>query len=125
MTGANILLMQNEGEHASTGRNVKPVSRILSSGQRMARMIEQLLDFTRARTGGGIEVQPRASNLGELCAEALGELELAHPEWRIRVETVGDLTGTWDQDRLVQIISNLVANAGQHFSAHKKRRPTS
>jgi signal transduction histidine kinase len=116
MMGANILLMQSEGEQASTSRNVKPVSRILSSGQRMARMIDQLLDFTRARTGGGIQVQPRASNLGELCAEALGELELAHPEWQIRVETTGDLTGTWDQDRLVQIVSNLVANAGQHGS---------
>jgi signal transduction histidine kinase len=26
----------------------------------------------------------------------------------------GDLSGTWDPDRLLQIFSNLVANAGQH-----------
>lgn len=114
VTGAQVLLMRSEGERAPDDRNSKPLSRILSSGQRMARMIHQLLDFTRARTGGGIEIQPRAGNLGELCADALGELELAHPEWRTRLESVGDVTGTWDGDRLVQVVSNLVANAGQH-----------
>jgi PAS domain S-box-containing protein len=114
VTGAQLLLVQAEGEAADAQRGATPLQRILSSGRRMARMIDQLLDFTRARTGGGIEVQPRASHLGELSAQAVGELELAHPGWRIRRESSGDLTGTWDSDRLVQIISNLVANAGHH-----------
>src|SRR5947209_19222378 len=49
MTAAQIVLMRNEGEG---DRNAKPVSRIISSGQRMMRMIDQLLDVTRARAGG-------------------------------------------------------------------------
>ena len=35
------------------------MQRIIASGQRMTRMIEQLLDFTRARMGGGVELDPR------------------------------------------------------------------
>jgi signal transduction histidine kinase len=32
----------------------------------------------------------------------------------MRSECTGDLTGTWDADRLLQVVSNLVANAGHH-----------
>lgn len=46
--------------------------------------------------------------------QAIGEIELAFPQWKIEREIVGDQDGTWDADRLLQIISNLVTNAGQH-----------
>jgi PAS domain S-box-containing protein len=117
-SGAQVLLMRHEGELATGDTDRKPLSRILSSGQRMNRMVEQLLDFTRARTGGGIQIQPRPTHLGDVCAQVLGELDLAHPEWTIETEVVGDVAGTWDADRLLQIISNLIANAGQHGTPH-------
>ncbi|HSK04873.1 MAG TPA: GAF domain-containing sensor histidine kinase [Kofleriaceae bacterium] len=111
MTAAQLVLMRLEGEG---DRNAKPLSRILSSGQRMSRMIDQLLDFTRARAGGGIAVQPRETNLADLCSQAIGELELVYPDRKIRCDFDGDQGGDWDPDRLLQIISNLVANAAQH-----------
>ena len=114
MTAAQLVLMRQEGEG---DRNAKPLSRILSSGQRMVRMIDQLLDLTRARAGGGIQLEPGAANLDDLCSQAVAELELAYPSWRIEREVAGDLSGSWDPDRLLQIISNLVTNAGQHGQA--------
>jgi two-component system, sensor histidine kinase and response regulator len=90
------------------------LSRILSSGERMKAMIDQLLDFTRARSGGGIAIDPQETNLADLCAQAVDELELVHPEWRVALHVGGDPTGTWDAERLLQTLSNLVANAGQH-----------
>ena len=114
ITAAQFVLMRHEGEGAQPGRDSKPLGRILASGQRMTRMIDQLLDFTRARTGGGIDVHPRPTNLAELANQALDELELGHPEWKIRRRVAGDPGGTWDPDRLLQVISNVVANAGQH-----------
>ncbi len=113
MTAAQFVLVRREGEpgHAAESR---PLGRILSSGQRMAAMISQLLDFTRARSGGGINVDPQLVNIDELCAQAVEELELSHPDWNIRSQVSGYLRGSWDPDRLLQVISNLVANAGDH-----------
>ena len=111
MTAAQTILLRRDGESDS---NAKPASRIVTSGQRMVRMIDQLLDVTRARVGGGIGLDPCETNLGDLCVQAIAELELAFPQWTIRHQAVGDLDGTWDPDRLLQIISNLASNAGQH-----------
>jgi PAS domain S-box-containing protein len=114
MTAAQLLLMRQEG---ASERRTKPLSRILGSGQRMIRMIDQLLDVTRARAGGGIHVEPRPMNLDHLCGQAIAELEVAYPGWKLQSETVGDANGRWDSDRLLQVISNLVTNAGQHGDA--------
>jgi PAS domain S-box-containing protein len=113
MTAAQLLLMRQEGKGDG---NAKPLSRILTSGQRMMRMIDQLLDLTRARVGGGIQIERCNANLADLCNQAMGELEIAHPRWRFTREVVGDQDGAWDPDRLLQLISNLVSNAGQHGS---------
>jgi PAS domain S-box-containing protein len=113
-TAAQLLLMRHEGSGPAADGETKPLSRILSSGQRMTRMIDQLLDFTRARTGGGIELNLRDGDLGTLCRDVLGEFEVAHPEWKMHCEIIGDVSGSWDADRLLQVISNLLANAGQH-----------
>jgi len=107
MTAAQLVIMRHKGE-------TKPLSRIIASGQRMFRMIDQLLDVTRARIGGGIKIAPRETNLADVCDQAIDELELAHPDWHIKREARGDLDGVWDPDRLLQIVSNLVSNAGQH-----------
>jgi PAS domain S-box-containing protein len=112
LNAAQVLLLDGE-----PGRMTHWLDRIVSSGQRMTRMINQLLDFTRARVGGGIELEPRASNLAKICGQAVAELELANPEWKIRLESLGDVSGTWDSDRLLQVASNLIANAGQHGTA--------
>ncbi len=114
MTAAQLVLMRSEGTSAGTERDTRPLSRIMSSGLRMRTMIDQLLDFTRARSGGGIPIDPHATDLGDLCAQAVSELELSHPEWNIRRQVAGDQRGTWDSDRLLQALSNLVSNAGQH-----------
>lgn len=114
MNAAQLVLMRREGEPGAAARDAKPLGRIIASGQRMTTMIDQLLDLTRARSGGGIQVQVCDTNLAELCAHAVGELETAHVDWNIRSEVVGDLAGTWDPERLLQVLSNLVANSGQH-----------
>ncbi len=56
------------------------VERMSGSGDRMARMIGQLLDFTRTRLGGGIEVAPRPCDLRQVCRTVLAEVEMQYPE---------------------------------------------
>jgi signal transduction histidine kinase len=87
----------------------KKIARITSSGDRMFRMISQLLDLTRARLGGGLPLDPKPTDLREVCQSVVGEFEK-----RIRLEVEGDVTGTWDPDRLAEALSNIAGNALEH-----------
>lgn len=98
----------------ATDKLRKPLARILSSGDRMTRMIDQLLDFTRVRLGGGIPVAPVQIDLAALIRQVMDELDQANPDWALRFSSAGDTFGRWDPDRLSQVFSNLVANAGRH-----------
>ncbi|WP_415835825.1 response regulator, partial [Corallococcus soli] len=92
----------------------RTVGRIISSTDRMTRMITELLDFTRSRLGGGIPLTPGATDLGLVVRQVVEELELVHPNRTVRVESTGPLGGQWDADRLAQVLSNLLGNALQY-----------
>ena len=96
-------------------RLAKPLARIRSSGARMARMIDQLLDFTRVRVGRGIPLSPAPADLALVVRQVNEELELARPDAKVELEISGTQSrGVWDADRLSQVFSNLIANALQH-----------
>ena len=95
----------------------KPLARILNSGDRMSRMIDQLLDLTRVRLGGGIPVAPVDLDLAALVRQVMDELDQANPSCELRLSCAGDTSGRWDPDRLSQVFSNLVANAVRHGEA--------
>jgi PAS domain S-box-containing protein len=95
-------------------RQSRVVNRVASSADRMARMIDDLLDFARTRLGGGFPIHPRRIDLGELTERTVEELRFAHPDRTVRITAEGDLWGNWDADRMEQVVSNLVGNALQH-----------
>ena len=112
---AAIMASAEVAAMASKEDNVKQFSnRILSSANRMTRMIEDLLDVTRARVGGGIPIQREPMDLQPVLDRVLGELRTIHPKRQIEVATHGDLRGEWDSERLAQVVSNLATNALQH-----------
>ncbi len=100
----------------------RTLDRMKSSADRMTRMIEQLLDVTRARSGGGIALVADEIDLGELARALVGETRLAHPTREIVLERTGDLRGRWDGDRLGQVVSNLLGNAITHGRAEEPVR---
>jgi signal transduction histidine kinase len=88
--------------------------RIAASGARMERMITQLMDFTRARLGGGIPIQPVPADLAALCRRAVDEIQMAHPGVRVQASIGTPVWGRWDPDRLAEVIANLLGNAIDH-----------
>lgn len=92
----------------------KPVGRILSNVDRMTHMIADLLDLTRGRLGGGIPLSPAPTDLTRIARRILDEYEQTHPQRRIEFAASGNVRGTWDEERLAQVLSNLIANAIQY-----------
>jgi signal transduction histidine kinase len=92
----------------------KAVHRISSSSDRMARMIGDLLDFTRTRLGGGYTLQRTEMNVHDVLRQVVEELEVAHPGRKFELNVSGTGWGEWDMGRIAQAASNLVGNAVQY-----------
>ncbi len=111
LTAVQVLL---RGDHLAT-EGAKIVGGIRRSVDRMSKMIAQLLDFTRARSGAGLPLERRPTNLQDVCRQMVEELELQHSmPGRFRCEFHGNLNGAWDTNRLEQLLSNLGGNAIEH-----------
>ena len=100
--------------HGNLGEaDARLVGRIVDSGQRMARMINQLVEFTRARLGGGFVLTPVDVDLGAVCWNIAEELRIGSSA-EIQLAREGDLIGRWDADRLAEVLSNIIGNAVEH-----------
>jgi signal transduction histidine kinase len=88
--------------------------RIESSAARMARMISDILDLTRARRSGGIPLVLAPTSLSSVCRQVVEELATAYPDRDIIYDEEELGSGVWDAERLAQVVSNLVANALEH-----------
>jgi signal transduction histidine kinase len=93
----------------------RTVARMRSSAERMGGMLDQLYDLARVRLAGGIAIDPAPMDAKRLVSRVVEEFRLTHPECPIVVEDDGGATlGTWDEQRLGQILSNLIGNALRH-----------
>ena len=111
VTGAEFLERQvNDPAH------VRTLQRMAFAGRRMADMIEQLLDLTRARLldGLGLARAREPADLAGLVRRAVDELRGAYPDRAIELRGLDECVTTGDADRLVQLFSNLIANALHH-----------
>jgi signal transduction histidine kinase len=114
---ASVLMNARLLKDADVERTRTVGTRIVTSGERMSRMIDQILEWTRIRAGSGwIHVERASCDLRVILAEVVAEVSARKPEIPIAVEVSGDLRGQWDADRLAQVVSNLVANALDHAS---------
>ncbi|MBX5483637.1 MAG: response regulator [Myxococcaceae bacterium] len=105
--GASAMLLRSD---LSDGQKVY-LQQIVRAADRAARMVRDLLDFTRLRLGGGIPLQPRSADLRTIADQVVRETQSAHPDRRVDLRVEGQTDGVWDADRIAQLISNLLGNA--------------
>ncbi len=100
---------------ASSGRPITPVlDRMSSSVRRMSRIVDQLLDVTRASLGAGIEIQPATVELKPLIESVVEEVKTIHPAASLTLKCADRIVGQWDPDRLAQVVSNIASNAAHY-----------
>ena len=89
-------------------------ARILSNGLWMSRLIDDVLDLARMQLGGGLPIERETVALDALVESVLQAHRMSHPGREIDVTREGSLSGSWDEDRLRQVLSNLIGNALEH-----------
>jgi signal transduction histidine kinase len=100
--------------HTTNAAEAKIAARMVSSADRMARMITQLIDLVQARLGGGIPLQPGPADLRHIVRTVVEPLELRYPERQVDLVESGELIGEWDAARLGDAVYALVVNALEH-----------
>ena len=106
---AQMLKLARSGEQRDRAAAI-----IERSVDRMRRLIDDMLDLTLARIGGGIPIAAESADLGDIVQSAIDEIGRGEPSVDFRIESYGDLAGRWDGERLAQVVANLLANAVKH-----------
>ncbi|MEO8998897.1 MAG: GAF domain-containing sensor histidine kinase [Rhodanobacter sp.] len=96
-------------------RSARIVDHIQRSCDRMAELVENILDLARGRLGGGIPVtlQPQ-DNLASELQYVIAEVQGSHPDREIHVAMAIDHAVTADGRRIAQLLANLLNNAVAH-----------
>jgi len=113
--GARIL-----AQTAQTEKEHQVVAMMQTTAMRMAGLIDDVLDLTRGRLGGGIALERDTEKpLEPVLAQVVDELRLASPGRVIETEFKIDRPVNCDRSRIGQMLSNLLGNALTHGASNK------
>ena len=91
-----------------------------ASAQRMASLVDNILDFARGRLGGGIPLEISVTEpIDRTLVQVVDELRIAHPQREIVVRSHVMRAFPLDHRRIAQVVSNLVGNALTHGAADR------
>lgn len=86
-------------------------NRIVRGSKRIESVLNDLLEYVRSGTGGGMRVTPASLLADELCTRIVREVEAALPGSSVQTTFAGNMSAVWDAQRVAQAVSNLTTNA--------------
>ncbi len=98
------------------------LERIEAEGNRMSRLVEDLLTLARGDVGAPSQTAP--VDVGELLDDAVEGAQAAYPSRRFSATTYSPMTVHGDHDALLRVIRNLLTNAAVHTAAGRPIRVT-
>jgi len=116
---ASVLANAEILKRIAPGEQIMGVAtRISASGERMSRMISQILDLARVRAQTFL-LSPSEGDLYKICLAVQEELEPTGAARRLVIERTGATDARFDPDRIAQMLTNLAGNALAHGAADK------
>jgi signal transduction histidine kinase len=108
---SSALLLRSPLPPDKGDRARRQVEAIQRAGNRMNRLIRDLLDFSSIQ-GGQLSITPRPHDAGSVVAEVLASLEPPQKSLRLVNQMPAEpIEVTCDRDRLIQTLSNILGNA--------------
>jgi sigma-B regulation protein RsbU (phosphoserine phosphatase) len=102
-------------QRTSDAESSEIIELMLRSVSRMKNLMNDVLDLTRSRLGGGLNVHiERGGDLSPMMRQVLAELRMAHPDRVINERFELAEPVDCDHGRIGQLLSNLVGNALSH-----------
>jgi len=112
VSGSDVLMRMSTGDRMS-----KVARSVHSSAMRMGGLIDDVMDFARARLGGGLEPRTVYAPLDGVLSQVFAELRAIHPDRTMNMDTHLTESVEADPKRIGQLFSNLLGNALIHGSA--------
>lgn len=112
--GTRLLMKEAPTEKAKT-----VVQLMQASVDRMAGLIDNVLDFARARLGGGWTLHLEEQNVEQVIAQVVAETRSALPDRRIESIVRAPQAVNCDRVRISQLLSNLLGNAVTHGESNE------
>lgn len=104
-------LLRRESTNEKTLRVLEMVE---TSVDRMADLIDDVMDFARGRLGSGIAIQRKVAPLEPVLRQVMAELEIAQPNQTFVCDLDLVESVSFDEGRIAQLVSNLLGNAVAH-----------
>jgi signal transduction histidine kinase len=109
---SGVRMLQRTELNATAGGVVALMQK---SSERMAALIDNVLDFARGRLGGGFSLERNAKEpLLPVLEQVVNELRAAHPDREIQFLARMNERVSCDRVRIGQLLSNLASNALAH-----------
>lgn len=104
--GSRLLRHETLSERGTT-----VIQMMEKSAWRMAQLVDDVTDLTRARLGNGIQITPTNAPLLPVLEQVIDELRTMHPERRIDANLNLTRATFADNGRIGRLLSNLLGNA--------------
>jgi two-component system OmpR family sensor kinase len=101
-----------QGTAASQEELLRLMALIARESGRMGRLVEDLLLLARLDAGRPLEFRP--ADLASIAAEAVQAARVVHPDRRVTLVAAEPVIVLADDERLRQVIDNLLSNATKH-----------
>jgi PAS domain S-box-containing protein len=96
---------------AQDERQRRALTHVLRNAKRIERMVHDLLDYTRARSGRGLLMNRCDGDLLAAVQQVVENMQVLHPGRPVTLRHEGDVRARIDADRVLQVVSNLMSNA--------------